>query len=93
MPLLPITGQRDNSSGDLTLDKLMTYQHPGVVRKLQKNLNISEDQAKSIFEDTKRFLFISGTCPGNWGPTLTIDAGWHEFVLYTKDYNDTKNSF
>ena len=68
------------------LGAVLAYQHDPLLDRLQKKLCVSEDRARQIFEDTKRFLFICGTCHGKWSPTRDIDEGWHNFILFTKDY-------
>ncbi len=68
------------------LAAVLAYEHEPLVARLQKKLNINEHKARQIFEDTKRFLFICGTCNGRWSPSREIDEGWHNFIMFTKDY-------
>lgn len=68
------------------LDDVMGYENPDIIHRLKDKLGLSEEEAHALFGDTKRFLFLCGTVPGRWGPPEKIDACWHEFILYTKDY-------
>ena len=68
------------------LEAVLAYKHGPLLDRLQKKLGVGEEKARQIFEDTKRFLFICGTCNGKWSPTREIDEGWHNFILFTKDY-------
>jgi len=70
------------------LTAVLAYQHKPLVNRLQKDLGITEEKAIQIFEDTKRFLFICGTYPGKWSPSREIDEGWHNFIMFTKDYTE-----
>ncbi|HET8575298.1 MAG TPA: hypothetical protein VFM02_03980 [Candidatus Paceibacterota bacterium] len=66
----------------------MNYDNRHVVERLQKKHGMSYKQACSVFQDTKRFLYMCGTIPGQWTPPDTIDIGWHEFGLFMKEYED-----
>jgi hypothetical protein len=51
-------------------------------------------EATELFNDTKLFLYVCGTSMnGGHVPTPLIDKGWHEFLLFTKDYAHFCNSF
>ncbi|MBX4209462.1 hypothetical protein KW799_02120 [Candidatus Parcubacteria bacterium] len=68
----------------------MAYQNEGLVARLQRKLELTPEQATALFEDTKRFLYICGLAPTGSGfsPTPIIDEGWHNFILFTKDYEE-----
>jgi hypothetical protein len=68
------------------IDQVMAYENEDLVRRLQDKLALTEDAARELFADTKRFLLVCGTTPGNWSPTEPIDEGWHNFILFTQDY-------
>lgn len=75
------------------LTAVLAYQHDPLVGRIMKELGIEEPKARQIFEDTKRFLFICGTCNGKWSPSMEIDEGWHNFIMFTQDYADFCNRF
>lgn len=70
-----------------SLSEVLAYRHDGVVEKLRTRLSIGTDEAEILFDDTKRFLFLCGSCDEPLGPPPAIDTGWHEFILFTKDYD------
>ncbi len=68
------------------MDKVLGYQNPEFIERLKHKLGLSHEDAEVLFHDMKQFLYLCGTRPGVWSPTEQIDAAWHEFILYTKDY-------
>ncbi len=83
--LAPTILAGDYESG--LFERLMAYEHPELILRLEQKLEISAEKALSLFEDTKRFLYLCGAFPdGRWGPSQSIDRGWHEFIVYTRDY-------
>ena len=91
------TSTLENPAGSTTasLDEVMAYQNPGLVARLQRKLGLTEEQATALFEDTKRFLYLCGLSPSGSGfsPTPTIDEGWHNFILFTRDYGEFCRQF
>ena len=59
---------RDQAGSLLSLDEVMSYQNPDVIHRYMDKLEMNEDEAKLLFEDTKRFLYLCGTFPGRWSP-------------------------
>jgi hypothetical protein len=49
-------------------------------------LDVADSQ--QLLLDTVRFLFICRCIPeyGPYSPTPAIDAGWHEFLMFTEEY-------
>ncbi len=72
---------------------VMKYKHEGLIERLQDKLEMSEQDALELFQDTKRFLFICGTKKGSMGPPELIDECWHHFILFTKDYESFCRTF
>ena len=70
------------------LNRVDGYANLDVVAKLKIEFNISQWEAGLLFYDVKRFLFLRATQEGVWSPPSKIDDGWHEFILFTKDYTD-----
>lgn len=87
-----------------TLDEVLSYKHPAVVRRFQKDHPQKADQAEELFEDLMRFFWSSKkhaldrqAQPKNDALNFVyimdeemrdIDQMWHVFLLYTKDYMD-----
>lgn len=86
-PVSSIIGSRFRPA-DVALGDVLAYQNPDVVARLQRKLELSLDQAQALFDDVKRFLYLTSTQPGKWSPTQIIDDGWHEFILFTEDYGN-----
>jgi hypothetical protein len=70
------------------LEDVLNYNCPEVVARLQQKLDLSDEAASQLFIDTRKFLYLCGTYNGRWVPSRDIDAGWHEFILFTREYND-----
>lgn len=81
-------GGVDISNCDQTLlDRVLSYENPELIERFKHKLGLSSEESEDLFYDMKQFLYLCGTRPGVWSPTQAIDAGWHEFVLYTQDYD------
>jgi len=70
------------------LDEVMGYENPDVIARMKKELSLTEEEANLLFDDTKRFLYLTATHPGAWSPPRRVDEGWHEFLMFTRDYVD-----
>lgn len=72
-------------------EAVLAYEHEGVVLKLMKNHGMAKEKAESVWMDTKRFLYLCGWKDDksfSMTPTADIDKGWHEFILFTREYRD-----
>ena len=67
-------------------ERMSDYQHPVLLNKLQAGLGLTQEQARALFEDVKRFMALCVSTPQPLAPTKAIDQGWHAFILFTKDY-------
>ena len=70
------------------LDEVMDYENPDIVARMKKELGLIEEEANLLFDDTKRFLYLTAMYPGTWSPPKKVDKGWHEFLMFTKDYTE-----
>ena len=69
----------------------MAYHNPAVVHRFMEKLNLDEREASLRFNDTKRFLYLCGIRKSGepiLAPSEATDEGWHQFILFTKDYQD-----
>lgn len=72
----------------------LDYDFDQVVRRYQDKLELSLEEAKELFEDTKKFLYLCGTNRDlRLSPTEALDKGWHEFLMYTKQYREFCNRY
>ena len=87
--LAPSLGTAVLSQSGSLLERVMAYQNPAVPHRFREKLGLDENQASLLFEDTKRFLYLCGS-KRKGDPILAppdgVDAGWHEFLLFTEDY-------
>jgi len=51
-----------------------------------KDACVDIHDAKQIFQDTLRFLWLCSVTENSVAPTAIIDTGWHAFILHTRDY-------
>ena len=71
---------------------LEEYQHEGVIKKFRDEWIVDEKQARDIFSEMKKFLYVSeiGQQKGIQieidETTQIIDKMWHHFILFTQDY-------
>lgn len=71
------------------LGKVINYKNPQVVSRIARENQISINEAQNVFESTKQFLYLCGANPdGVYSPTPKIDSGWHEFIMYTREYQE-----
>ena len=82
------TGTGEPEESDDLLRQVLSYENEDVVAKIMKAADCNRAKAVSIFKDTLRFLYLCGTADGKWGPTRIIDIGWHEFIMFTRDYTE-----
>jgi hypothetical protein len=78
---------------------LVEYQNDSVIKKFRDEWSVSEQAAKDIFEETKRFLFLADHAQKRCitfeidESVLIIDKMWHTFILFTKEYGQFCDSF
>ena len=87
-----------------SLDEILKYKHPAVVRRFQKDHPDKAEHAEELFSDLLRFFWASKkhsvdrktkTQDKNLDFVFImdeemrdIDQMWHVFLLYTQDYTD-----
>ncbi|NII26454.1 hypothetical protein HB364_15295 [Pseudoflavitalea sp. X16] len=72
-----------------TLTELLQYRNEDVLSRFTDLFEVTEAEAEDIFTETKKFLFICRQ-PGVFIPDelLIVDEMWHNFILFTKEYQD-----
>src|SRR5688572_4424201 len=70
-----------------TLQELLQYSNPDIISRFTDLFDVPEQEAEDIFNETKKFLYIS-RIPGVFIPDelLIVDEMWHNFILFTKEY-------
>lgn len=79
---------RSMVTGELAKEALAHPPQPFLIEKFAKDHGYTEDEARSLFEDVKRFLLLGSLVDASPAPSLPIDQMWHSFILFTKDYAD-----
>lgn len=71
-----------------SLEQVLAYRNEEVVKRIARELETTIEDAQGIFTDTLQFLYICAVQGRNQrlSPPRRIDEGWHEFILFTKDY-------
>lgn len=89
----PATPQTKNFAAHL--DALMAFQAPYLEERVLK-LGLAKDKFEYhyLFDELKKFLWLSQT----FKPTLSlfslrVDEIWHQFILFTKQYQEFCQSF
>lgn len=70
----------------VALNQILNYTHPRVVERHAHDHGVSQEVAARRFEGLKQFLAIAAIVPGRKVTSQPIDAIWHTFLLFTKDY-------
>ena len=68
------------------LRDVLGYENPSVIHRLVNKDGYAPEEAATIFDDVKRFLFLAATTTEPLAPTKRLDDGWHAFILHTLDY-------
>ncbi|MBE9052732.1 hypothetical protein IQ243_20350 [Nostocales cyanobacterium LEGE 11386] len=80
-----------------TLEELKNYQSDAVVNRFIETWDLPFSEAKDIFEETKKWLWLSAynqelknssIILAISQSTKLLDEMWHTFILFTKDYHD-----
>jgi hypothetical protein len=80
-----------------TLDDVLRYRHPGVVRRYRKEHGGSQLEADEVFRQTLKWLYLCHRAltagPDGFACAISpelekIDRMWHVFLLFTLDYAD-----
>ena len=76
------------------LQDIVNYNNTAVVSRIAKEVGLSKKEAEALFHDTKLFLYLCASRKdGPFVPSRAIDAAWHQFLLFTKDYRDFCHRF
>ncbi len=75
-------------SAKTPLNKVMAYRFEPLIERLVEKKGMSLTEATALYEDTLRFLYLCGTTPRALAPSERIDLAWHEFLLFTREYQN-----
>lgn len=71
----------------ILLEEILSYQNENILSRFTDMFAVSDSEAEDIFTETKKFLFVCRE-QGMFIPDelLIVDEMWHNFILFTKDY-------
>lgn len=69
-----------------SLEAVLEYKNPEIVARIKREHGMSQEEVEKLFEDTLMYLFLCSVVSKPIAPTKQIDKGWHEFLMYTRDY-------
>jgi hypothetical protein len=69
------------------LEAMLAYQNEDVLSRFMDMFDVTHEEAKELFQETKKFLFVCQV-KGVFIPDdlLILDEMWHNFILFTKEY-------
>lgn len=76
------------------LNNMLSYQNDDVLSRFTDMFEVTGEEAYDIFQETKKFLFVCQV-EGIFIPDdlLILDEMWHNFILFTKEYQSFCNRY
>jgi hypothetical protein len=73
--------------------KALSYENEEIVASFRASYGVSLEDARELFEETKKWLWLCGTRPRTmrltvFGPMKMLDEMWHTFILFTREYTE-----
>ena len=90
---LKIAYRLNNKERAALKEKVMAYTNHDVIKKYSDEMGISEEEAEIAFTELKKFLYVCGATTGGLTPSSELDAIWHQFILFTKEYGRFCNRY
>lgn len=81
------------ANGRALLERVLAYEHSELVARLQRKMGLGPEEARELFRDNLRYLWLCATLRKRLAPSESIDECWHNFLLYTRDYAAFCNRF
>lgn len=86
--LLPFI--KNGNTYDMNPDQLkdmLSYHNEDILSRFTDMFEVTEEEARDIFQETKKFLYVCQV-DGVFIPDdlLILDEMWHNFILFTKEY-------
>lgn len=75
---------------DKNLSDVLSYKNEDVIDRFVAMYNIEQEEASKIFDETLKWLWLGNKMDGIFidDSTLIIDEMWHNFILFTQDYQE-----
>lgn len=73
---------------ETNLSDVLTYKNEDVVDRFLTMYDIEHEEAQKIFTETLKWLWLGNKIDGVFidDSTLIIDEMWHNFILFTQEY-------
>ncbi|MEN2435788.1 hypothetical protein AAH994_10275 [Weeksellaceae bacterium A-14] len=73
---------------DTKLSVVLAYRNEDVIDRFLALYNIEQSEAEKIFTETLKWLWLGNKVDGVFidDSTLIIDEMWHNFILFTQEY-------
>jgi hypothetical protein len=68
------------------IEDVLHYSNIRVIERHLQDCGVSRTDAELRFEGLKQFMLVAAMLPGRKVTSPDIDAMWHTFLLFTKDY-------
>lgn len=68
------------------LNKVLAYTNHHVINRFLQIYPIQREEASTLFNDTKMYLWACARAKVSLAPTTIIDSMWHNFLLFTSAY-------
>lgn len=69
------------------VNKFIDFDSSNIERRLQKKLNLQQEQIKELCDEYKKFLYLAKMNPEtSLVPGKLVDEVWHDHILHTKQY-------
>lgn len=87
---MEVLASKKNTSLEKALD---CENEPAIIDGFMKRYDVSEQEAKDIFHETKKWLWVAAEAAEEDmnlaidKPLQVIDEMWHNFILYTRSYH------
>jgi hypothetical protein len=69
-----------------SLDVVLAYRNPEVVARFCDEWDVSRSEARRVFADMLRFLWLVDRVHHKLAPVPIIDEMWHAFLMFTRPY-------
>ena len=84
--------RKNKKNIEQTVQKIMNYKMPYIIKRCQKNHDYTDDDMKILEQELKRYLSLPLTRnkgePSSGMYSRDVDNLWHTFILFTKEYSD-----
>jgi hypothetical protein len=82
------SSKRKHRTADVPLNRVMAYRFEPLIVRLVEKKGFERAEAENLYTDMLRFLYLCGTVGKTLAPSERVDLVWHEFLLFTREYQN-----